>query len=106
MSSLWDAVFLQVLGYTSPLMLNPSGTPYTYRREKTFVLIVHGDDRRGFNHGLFSRPIGISRQEAALSDQGEMDPVSLFANFFRMQHWLSTETGSFLPAFDTVCCPE
>jgi hypothetical protein len=28
MSSLWDAVFIQGLDRTGPLMLNPSGTPY------------------------------------------------------------------------------
>jgi hypothetical protein len=30
MSALWDAVFTQVLEPTGPLMLSPSGTPYTY----------------------------------------------------------------------------
>jgi hypothetical protein len=28
MSSLWDAVFIQVLDRTGPLTLNLSGTPY------------------------------------------------------------------------------
>jgi hypothetical protein len=30
MSSLWDAVFIQVLDRTGPLMLHLSGTPYIY----------------------------------------------------------------------------
>jgi hypothetical protein len=31
MSSLWDAVFVQVLDRTGPLMRNLSGTPYIQR---------------------------------------------------------------------------
>jgi hypothetical protein len=30
MSSLWDAVFIQVIDRIGPLMLNLSGTPYNY----------------------------------------------------------------------------
>jgi hypothetical protein len=30
MFSLWDAVFIQVLDRTGPLMLNLSGTPYRF----------------------------------------------------------------------------
>jgi hypothetical protein len=38
MSSLWDAVFIQVLDRTGPLMLNVSGTPCTY----SSMAIYHG----------------------------------------------------------------
>jgi hypothetical protein len=38
MSSLWDAMFIQVLDHTGPLILNLSGTPYT----TSDLLDVHG----------------------------------------------------------------
>jgi hypothetical protein len=69
MSSPWGTVFIQVLDYTGPLMLTPSGTPYTSSMITETKL---GQDHQTLSYEssarLFGHPVFNPLQEGKLEN--------------------------------------